>query len=330
MRTAVATLVGFSLVAAIAGCACPPCPQEFLSREELVARHNANAERAPRLWARAAVEAVLVDAKGRTVLWGSTLMAPNAIVSLEKDSAKGPLGPHDFVLIGTETGGQEIFRLGTSVADGAYYLWTSVGGKASGLYGQASLAGAPGAGPIPINPLDLVSVLGITALPEDFTKAPTVLMRLNETPCQCAYVLTLLDRQPVTGKIVARRDVYLDWDANRPPRPFRVDLLDEVGRTVMTARMKDYKPIAVVADTPPGEPAATEPAAPAVGAMLPTDIVVTWPKTGSRIHIVLSEMKTKRVDPDLFLFWERLGPGVRNNLTCVDPQTSTAPTRGER
>lgn len=337
MRRNLLMLAGLAILAGAlgccnCGCTCPPCPREFLTREELVARHNANAALAPRLWARAAVQAHLVDARGRALDWGSTLLAPNAILCLEKETAKGLLGPHDFVLIGSEMG-QEIFRLGTSVLDGAYYLWSNVGGHASGLYGQTSLAGAPGAGAIPINPLDLVSVLGITALPEDFTQAPTVLMRLNDTPCQCAYVLTLLDRQPVTGKIVARRDVYLDWDANRPPRPVRVDLLDEAGRIVMTARLKDYKPIAIVADTPPGEPVAAEPAAPKAGAMLPTDIVVSWPKTGSRIHIVLSEMKTNppaRVDPDLFLFWERLGPGVRNNLTCVDPQTSTAPIRGGR
>jgi len=173
-------------------------------------------------------------------------------------------------------------------------------------------------------------------LPDDFTRPPTVLMRLNDKPCECAYVLTLLDRQPLTGQIVARREVYLEWEANREPRAFRVDLLDEVGRTVMTARLKDYKPIAVVseegtpAETPPAAAAGPGPAgangpARAAQAVLPTDIEISWPRTGSRIHILLSEMKTRRVDPDLFLFWERLAPGVRNNLTCVDPQTSTAP-----
>jgi hypothetical protein len=330
-------VAAIAAAAIFAGCCGPfvwakPCPREFLGQEELVARHNANAERAPRLWARAAVQAHLVDSKGRAVDWGSTLLAPNAILCLEKESAGGPLGPHDFVLIGSEMG-EPIFRLGTSVRDGVYYLWTNVGSSAGGLYGQTALAGAPGAGALPMNPLDLVSVLGITPLPEDFTRAPTVLMRLNDTPCECAYVLTLVDRQPVTGRLVARRDVYLEWEANREPRAFRVDLLDEAGRVAMTARLKDYKPVAVVgAEGAPSDPPAASPAEPigAAEALVPTDIEIVWPKTGSRIRIVLSEMKTKRVDPDLFLFWERLPGGVRKNLTCVDPPTSTAPSREER
>jgi hypothetical protein len=316
-------LAASMMLSAAAGC-CKPCPTDYLSRGQLVAVHNANAANAPRLWARAAVQVHLVDARGRAVDWGSTLLAPNALLFLDKAAgdravgASGPTGPdapEDFVLIGSESG-QEIFRLGVSASDRVYYIWTSVGSQAWGMFGHTALAGAPGGGAIPVNPLDLSSVLGLTPLPADFARIPNVQMRLHDQPCECAYVLTLLDRQPVTGAIVARRDVYMDWDANRPPRPFRVDLLDDAGRAVMIARLKNYKPVAIVGeDAPAGPPA-----------VMPSDIEITWPKAGSRIHMVLSEMKTRKIDPDAFLFRDRMPPGVRDNLTCTDPQTTTAPT----
>jgi hypothetical protein len=312
MRQAATLVVLACFLPLLAGCP-QSCPDKYLSQEQLVARYNANAGKVPRLWARAAVGAHLVDAKGRAVDWGSTLLAPSAILCLEKN-AHGPLAPPDFVLIGRETG-QEVYRLGVSTADEMYYLWTNLGQDSSGMYGRTKFAGAPGTGAIPINPLDLASVLAITELPENFTQPPTVLLRLSDKPGQCAYVLTYIDRQPVTGKIVARRDIYLNWDAdaNRPARPFRVDLLDDVGRVAMTASLKDYKPVRLAggdvseADWP----------------VMPSDIEIVWPKTGSRIHVLLSEMKSeteaKRVDPDAFLFWDRLPPGLRKNLTCVDP-----------
>jgi len=260
-----------------------------------------------------------VDPKsGRAVDWGSTLMAPNARVILQKQD--DPLATPDFLLVGMETG-QEIFRLGTSAADGAYYLWMSFGEHSGGMYGQTRLAGAPGAGSIPINPLDIATVLAITPLPSDFSQPPAVLMRLNDKPGQCAYVLTYIDRQPVTNKIVARRDIHFNWnaDANLPIRPFRVDLLDDVGRAVMTASLRDYRPVRA-----PGEDA---PAADA--AVVPSDIEIVWPKTGSRIHVVLSpdSISTKRVDPDAFRFRDRLPAGVEKNLTCVDPQPTTSPVQ---
>jgi hypothetical protein len=296
---------------------CPPCPDHYLRQEQLVELYNANAAKAPRLLARAKVYVHLVDDKGRAFDWGSTLLSPNAHLVLQKSD--DPIAPPDFVLIGRESSPEDLFRLGVSTADGLYYLWTNFGQHAGGMYGQTSLAGAPGAGTIPINPLDLASVLAITELPRDFSQPPTVMLRLNDKPGQCAYVLTYIDRQPITKKIVARRDIYLNWDhdANLPVRPFRVDLLDEVGRAAMTATLKDYKPIRIAGD---GMPEGEYP-------VMPSDIEIVWPKNGSRIHVVLVEPNTKHVDPDLFLFWERMPGAARKNLTCVDPQPSTMPAK---
>ena len=84
----------------------------------------------------------------------------------------------------------------------------------------------------------------------------------------------------------------------------------------MTATLKDYKPIRLTGEEVP------ESQYP----LMPSDIEIVWPKNGSRIHVVLPDLNTKRVDPDLFLFWEGMPGAVRKNLTCVDPQPSTMPS----
>ena len=303
------------LLAALAGC-CEPYPKTILTQDELVARFNANAARVPRLWARAKIYVHLVDDKGRAWDWGDTVGAStNGLVCLRK--ADSPLGPHDFALQGLQAG-EHVFRLGVSTVDKAYYYWARMGDQ-NGTYGSTALAGAPGRQGLPVNPLDLMSVLGLVELPADFTRTPTVLLRMDETPCRRAYVLTCIDRQPLTDRLVARREIDFDWSDQRPPRPTRIQFLDEYGRPVMVASLREYRAIRLAdVEAPATGPAASKTAPP----VMPTDIEITWPATGSRIHVVLSEMTTEdRVDPDLFLFWERLPRGVRENLTCADPET---------
>jgi len=310
LKIALTCSLGLPLLAA--GGSCEPCPATLVSQEQLVAEYNANAAMVPRLWARAKVQVKFVDAKGRAFTWGSTLLPPNALLHLRKGA--GRLGPHDFLLHGREAG-QEVFRAGVSTADGVYYFWTHYGGEGGGLYGRNALAGAAGVEQMPIDPHQLLSVLGITELPADFTQPPTVLMRMDDRPQHCAYVLTYIDRQPITGKIVSRREAYFDWHDRRPRRPFQINFFDEHGRSVMIATMKAYKPItAEDVDNPPAAPAE-----------MPTDIKITWPQKGSEIHIVLSEMTTADlVDPELFKFWDRLPGAVRSNLTCVDSHLKVA------
>ena len=63
------------LLAAAGGCVQPSCPREHLSLETLVARHNANADKVDRLWARASIRVDFQDDKGRRVTWGVVLAA---------------------------------------------------------------------------------------------------------------------------------------------------------------------------------------------------------------------------------------------------------------
>jgi len=291
--------------ACLTGC-CPPPPTFTASRDQLVAEHNANARSAPRLWARAAVELRIVTDKG-TIPFGSVSGPPNGLLLLDK--GKGRFGPHNFVLLGKESGTrQEIFRIGNSLADGVYYYWYHYGQRGGGAYGPARPGETSGFEGFLIDPLQIISVLSICELPDDFTRLPTVVMRMDESnPCKRAYVLTYIDGRAGEVPIGLRREIYFRWDDKKPRRPFKIKFLDDGRKTVMIAKLSSYQSIEI--DGAPRE---------ATGAVMPTDIRISWPKTGSRLHIVLSELSTKQVDPDAFLLWDRLPAGLgRDHLTPV-------------
>ncbi len=285
---------------------CAKCPETMKSQDELVGDYNANATAVPRLWARAKIRITLSDDKGRTASWGSTspVARPNGLLLLGKGPKVG--GPHDFVLIGRETASYELFRLGSSVADGVYYLWYRMGQQSRAWYGMNKYAGAAGASSLPIDPNQLLAVLAVCELPADFTDCPTVIRTMSTDPC--AYVLTYIERQPITGRIVSRREVYFRWAEGKPARPFMVNFFDHDGMRVMNARLKDYRPIDTGDSDGEGE------------AMMPTDIKITWPKKNSSIHLLLSEMTTEdKWSRKACRLAEHLPAGItQENITRVD------------
>jgi hypothetical protein len=206
--------------------------------------------------------------------------------------------------------------VGSSIADSVYYFWTHFGDNSSGMYGLNQFAGAPGRGMLPIDPHQLLSVLCVTELPVDFTQAPTVLLTMDTTPCNYAYVLTYIDHQPVTNRLFARREIYLRWSDKEEPRPFMIKYFDGQGRRIMIAKLGSYRPIKML-DAGDEQSAAPE---------MPSEIDIVWPQTNSRIHLSLSEMSTKDVDPELFLFWDRLPDGMRGVIRSVDDVDGPAPT----
>jgi hypothetical protein len=295
---------------ALAAAGCNPArPEHVLSRRQIIDAHNANAAAIPRLWARAKIALVLTDAKGRTVSWGSTspLAEANGLLLY----ARGPSdpGPHDFVLIGRAAGATELFRLGNSAAEGVYYLWTSLGDQRAALWGRQALAGAPGVD-IPIDPMQILSVLNITPLPADFTTLPAAVLTVSDGP-PWSYVVTILDRQAVTGDILCRREVRCTWDDRKEPLPYRVDLFDAAGQRTMTAELRDYRAIRVAEGS--------------ASPRMPTDITLTWPQKRSRIHLVLSEMTTEPTwDRGQALFEAHLPAGLTaDQITQVDKQLDT-------
>jgi hypothetical protein len=318
---AAARLAAVGLLAAAAGCE-PPCPKKLVTLETLVREHNTNADALPRLWARAKLAVTLVHPDGWRFTWGSTAdrALPNGLLLLAKGEDK--LGPHDFVLIGRETLAVELFRLGSSTEEGKYYFWYRFGQRGGAWFGRHEFAGAPGVKHMPIDPTQLLSVLAVCALPADATKLPAVALSMQKDPCDYAYVVTYLDRQPVTGRILFRREVHFRWSDTEPRRAYKVNLFDAAGRRVVTARMGDYRPVDVSdLDDPP-----------AVAPVMPTDIeIVCNPFPGvevfvERIHVVLSEMTAADI-------WERaacrlssaLPPGVR--AVQVDAHLEPAPAR---
>jgi len=141
---------------------------------------------------------------------------------------------------------------------------------------------------IPIDPTQLVGILGMLELPGDFTSLPTVTMRMSCDPC--AYVVTYLGRQAITNRIVYTKDVYFNWDDSELRRPFKVELFDSNGDSAMTAKLGAYKQVGLGQSAQSRAVSEDEPAP-----IMPTDIRISWPGNGSSVHIVLSEMTT---DPD--------------------------------
>ena len=349
MRPAVARILVLLPVGllAVGGCV-EQCPKTLLSLDELIGEYNANADAVPRLWARVRMSVTLDVPDAPAFTWRSG--SPTCLLLLRKAPRKlgldpaelsalpRPLrvlllrkapertGPHDFVLIGRETVAVELFRIGSSTEQGVYYFWYRLGERAGAWFGRHAAAGAPGARSLPIDPMQLLGVLAVCPLPDDPERLPAVAVGMQNTPGDCAYVLTLIDRQPVTGRLLLKREIYFRWSDKEPPRPYKVNLLDSAGRRVMTAHLKHYAPIDVseLDDPPDRQP------------VMPTDIeIVCNPFQGTetlvrRIHLELSEMTAEDK-------WDRAAcdfkPPAGAPVVPVDPPTRplarTRPAGGE-
>lgn len=309
---AVATgAVGMLLAAILTGCV--SCPTDAVGLEQIIQEHNANAEAVPRLWSRAKVAVTFRLPGGLPFTWGSTssLASPNGLLLYRPGQTAA--APDDFLLLVRETG-QEVFRLGISAAEETYYFKINYGDNQGVWYGSTQLAGAPGlTGDIPLDPTQLVGVLGVDSLPGDLTRLPALWMDTRcdpEGPAPFyvkrndAYVLTYIGRQPVTDRILFKRKMYYRWSDTEARRPFRTEFLDPNGNVVMVAEMSEYEAIELL-DLQTEEPE-TPP-------MMPTKITIEWKgdrkaPAVSKIQIKLSKMTTEdRWDPEA-------ATGFRSNL----------------
>jgi hypothetical protein len=268
-----------AIVALAAGCA-QPCPDKLAGIDQIVTAHNANAAYVPRLWARVEMDVTLKPQSGPEMTWRSG--SPTGLLLYRR--GVNPNGPHDFVLIGREAAALELFRAGT--AQGLYYFWYKFGDRSGAWYGRVALAGAPGVKQVPVDPMQLLSVLGITALPAEPGRLPAAALSMQNTPGDCQYVVTVLDRQPVSNRVLFKREIILPWSDKEPPLPTRVNIFDDTGRRVMTARLSDYRPIDVSSlDDPPAR-----------SPVMPTDIDIVCnevpgtPTFVRRIRLRISEM----------------------------------------
>lgn len=277
-----------AVLAAAAGCCQPPRAQVTL--DQLVAEHNANAALAPRIWARARIEAT----SGLLFTWGSASPAatPNGFLILVKPA--DPLATPDFTLIGQEAD-VTVFQAGVSLVDAKYYFWFH-GGKA--WWGRLALAGAPGITDLPIDPTQLPAATNLLALPSVRSEPAALAMVTPDQPrdyfydspleaifgpCRYAYVVTHFARQNVSGRLAVKRETCFLRSDSAPPRPFLIRYLDEAGRPVMTARLKDYREV----ETPAGP-----------RPVMPMDIRIDWPDSRAGVHILLSDATTAKGKPE--------------------------------
>jgi hypothetical protein len=286
------------LAAGLAAAGCCELPKTRVTLDRLIVEHNANADRVPRLWARAKIEITLAGPDGGLPMtWGSVSPAatPNGLLLLAKSD--DPAGPHDFVLIGREMAGMELFRLGTSHSEGVYYFWYRFGDESAAYWGRSELAGAPGTKSPAVNPNDLLAALGVTALPEDLTRPPAAALTMDTEHDRHAYVLHHLRAQPVTGRMLLARQTRIRWSDVEPRHAQRVRYFDTTGMEVMTADLGGYQRVAVDGDAAP--------------AVMPTDIRITWPASANRLRLVLSEMTTAdKWDPSACRFRDHLPAGL--------------------
>jgi len=280
---------------------CPPTHpplNTLVSVDEIITDHNRNAAKVPRLWARAHIT---MREKA-----GAFPLGADGILMLNK--TPGVLGVHDFVLVFKKTG-EELGRIGISTRESVYYMWMKVGDNPSCLWGRLGLAGAEGV-EIPINPVQLLSVLTVCELPSVLTRVPFVAQTISFDPP--AYVLTYVDRQPISNKLRFTRKIYFLWSEKDPPKPFMVELLDTRGVAVLTAKLSDYKTISSDVSSDDAQP------------MMPTDIQLTWNQTGAELNLKLYKMTTaERIDPEdiieAYSFRSHDNfPDTITNIKCVD------------
>lgn len=287
MRHALRVVLLAAVAAGVCGCRIP-VPRTQVPIEVLVGEYNTNAAKVPRLWARAKIQMTMYHAPtGFPIFtWGNPLLPANGLLLLSKTTDR--LGHHNFVLIGRETQAAELFRVGVSADEGVYYMWQRVPEKVA-LWGRNELAGFPGVKGLPIDPTGVLAVLGVCELPSDFTRLPTVSLTMNTRQFEYAYMLTYLDRQPLTNRIGFRREMHFIWDDHTARRLFKVNFFDTRGRRVMSARVGNYKPIDVSELEDP----------PADAPLVPTDIQVTWyndrEQKTSRVNIRLAEMTAAKI-----------------------------------
>ncbi len=251
-------LLAIATLALPAGCA--ECPDELVSVDQIVAAHNANAASVPRLWARVEMSVTLKPSGGPPMTWRSG--SPTSLLLYRRGD--DPAAGHDFVLVGRETAAVELFRMGSSTEQGLYYFWYKFGNRAGAWFGQNALAGAPGVKYLPIDPIQLLGVLGITPLPDEPGRLPAAALSMRNKPGDCAYVVTVIERQPISNRVRFTREIVIPWAKDKPLRPRQVNIFDGSGRRAMTARLSNYRPIDVSSMDDP----------PAKSPLMPTDIEI--------------------------------------------------------
>ena len=234
---------------------CPRCPGELVSREELFDRYNTNADQLQTLWAVADIE-IQLNHRGLF----QSIRIPDGRLYFRRRS-EDPLAPQNFMLRGKELD-QELLRLGIDGAEGLFYYWADVPGRAQfARWGTVADADSGALGSAVLNPASLLSLLGVLPWPTDLDAPSQVALETLEKPC--VYQMLVLSRRDAWEGWYLARKIWLDRRAE-PPRPYKVWLYNRQGQVAMEAELGDYAVVATNGD-------------PTSAPVIPTDIRIQWP-----------------------------------------------------
>lgn len=195
------------------------------SYDESAEAYNERAGRLERLWARASVQVSMVDEDGRR----------------RREQGEGHLQivqPRNLALTVGKHIDRTYFYLGSSEE---WFWWFDMADTSErvalvGTHAGASRARAEEFG-VPVHPLDLMLVLGITPIPEGGASRATTRWSDDET--------ALIIEHPTRWG-----SARLELDPTRW-EPSRIVLFDEDGREVVTSDLSRYRDVRVRGDLPP-------------------------------------------------------------------------------
>lgn len=285
MRLALAAI---ALALMLFGCASGPdrgaaeTPATY-DYEDIASAHNARAARLARLWARAAVQLRYTDREGRT----------------RREQGEGHLQVLQADRLALSVGklGEVIFWLGS---DSERFWWFELGEDSVGAVARHENATKACVGelPLPVHPLDLLDLLGVTAFP----------------PGSAGDVL-VDPRGRVVVDVPARsgaRRVFFDPETMVP---VRIELwLPGRDEPALEADLSEYERVDV-------------PAAGGVDPRAASRVRVRVRETGAELVLFLSDMndgsRPGRLEPFVFDFEELLGAHRPSRVVVLDADCAT-------
>jgi len=314
--------------ACIVACGCVP-PETSVDSARLLKNFDENADKLPYFKAEGTLT-VKAYADG----WFRVFKRSEDFTVLLAKDPENPAGPCDFALYVLDLG-EPVMGMGSSTVDGMYYMFIGFGQSGMCNVGRTALAGAPGiegmsldisaaAGSdkspgkgkkLDINPLQLVSAFAVIPPSNDLTSMPGAILQMQGDHWPFEYILTCIDRQGSTQRIVPLHRMIFDWKKDVEPRlPRRIEYLDPNGVWVMTAKIRKYKPVDV-ADfpNPPQDPP-----------VMPSEIIYTWrnARSGKKmitLTLELSDVWAPEIDySEACRLIHRIPKGLLNKARLID------------
>jgi len=252
--------------------------------DEIASAHNARVARLDRIWSRAAVQLRFTDADGRS----------------RREQGEGHLQvlQPDRLALSVGKLGEVVFWLGS---DSERFWWFELGDNSAAAVARHENAMKPcvGESPVPVHPLDLLDLLGVTALPARSAVAPVL------GPGGRVVV-------DVPARAGARR-VYFDPQTMRPAR---VELwLPGAEEPAVEATLTEYERVDV-------------PSEGGVDPRVASRVSVRVRETGAELVLFLSDLndgsRPGRLESFVFDFDELVGAHRPSRVVRLDEACETS------